>query len=153
MQRNLRGASIALVVTVLALVGCAESDPMPTPTAVETPSASPTPEVAPELIEGGTAGQNRPYFEYVLARIVAGLPEATTEQIVNRLEDAGFDRGAMQATPDRTPAGYRADQVLLSVEFDDQCLLASVSGTDVVTQLVDVLGSGTCLVGETASID
>ena len=126
---------------------------MPTPTTVETPSASPTPEVAPELIEGGTAGQNRPYFEYVLARIVDGLPEATTEQIVNRLDDAGFDRGAMQATPDRTPAGYRADQVLISVKFDDQCLIASVSGTDVITQLVDVLGSGTCLVGETVSID
>lgn len=126
---------------------------MPTPTAVDTPSASPTPEALPELVEGGTAGQNRPYFEYVLGSIAERLPDAATSQITNRLIDAGFDRESMEATVSSTPAGYDADSILIAVRFGDQCLIASVAGSEVVTDLVDVLGSGTCLVGETVSID
>ena len=147
------GAALALVV---ALTSCApgEGDPVATPTASRpTPTPTPTPTADPELVPGGTAGQNRPYFQFVIERLLATTPQPASLAIVDTLTAAGFDRAAMQVTADTTRVGDPADSILFSVLIDGQCLLGQVAQGALQTQLADVLGSGRCLVGRTLSLD
>jgi hypothetical protein len=153
-QRVIAIATGAVVAGVL-LAGCAPQGgpPVPTATPVETAEPAPTPTPDPELVEGGTAGQNRPYFEFTLRTLLDETPQPSTQALVAALVAAGFDRAAMQATADTTPTGARADSVLVSVRIEDQCLIGQTANGGLVTELADVLGSGACLVGRTASLD
>lgn len=145
--------SLALAVTLL--VGCAPtaSDPTPTATAAPTPTPTPTPTPDPELVEGGTAGQNRPYFEFVLGGVLEATSQPTSQQLMTALVDAGFAREAIEITADRTRVNDPADSILISILIDGQCLLGQVIEGDLVTDLADVLGTGRCLVGRAASLD
>lgn len=127
--------------------------PVPTATPVDTAEPTPTPTPDPQLIEGGTAGQNRPLFEFALRTLLAETPQPSTRALVATLVAAGFDQSAMQATTDTTPTGARADSILVSVRIDDQCLIGQTANGGLVTELADVLASGACLVGRTASLD
>jgi hypothetical protein len=151
-----RALVVAASLIVLAVVtGCAPTAPLPVPTAgpVETAQPSPTPTPDPQLVEGGTAGQNRPYFEFVLRTLLDESPQAPTSALVGALVDAGFEKSAMQATVTTTPTGARADSILVSVRIGDQCLIGQAANGGLATELADVLGSGACLVGRTASLD
>lgn len=154
-----RRRAIAVVMGAVAIAamiaGCAPASEQPVPTAAPVESASPTtaPSSDPELVVGGTAGQNRPYFEFVLRALLDESPQAPTSALVGALVDAGFDKSAMQATVTTTPTGARADSILVSVRIGDQCLIAQAANGGLVTDLTDVLGSGACLVGRTVSLD
>lgn len=146
--------SVSLVASV-ALPGCAPTDaePAPTATASTTPTPTPTPAEDPELVEGGTAGQNRPYFEFVIDGLLTTTPQPPSLTVVDTLTAAGFPREAIQVTPDTTRVGEPADSILFSVLIGDQCLIGQVAGGTRQTQLTDVLGTGRCLVGRTLSLD
>ncbi len=156
MRSKVVRASVVIVATlVVALSGCAPFDPQPSPTAVDTatPMPSATPEPDPELVEGGTAGQNRPFFEFVLEGVLADDSSPSSRLVVDSLVDAGFDRESMQVTADTTPVGQPADSILVSVQIDGQCLIGQIIDDGLTSQLTDVLGTGRCLIGETLSID
>jgi len=151
-----RGAAAAIVAICAALLaGCAVGDAEPVPTEAPTSSAepSPTPTPDPEFVEGGTAGQNRPYFEFIITGLLERSDRPTSATIVNSLAAAGFDRATIEITPDTTPVGELADSILVGIPIDGQCLLGQIIDGELVSQLADVLGTGRCLVGRTASLD
>lgn len=146
----------AALVVVIALSACVSDapDPVGTPSASPaTATPSPTPTADPEFVPGGTAGQNRPYLEFVIEQLLATTPQPASLAIVDTLVAAGFDRAAMEVTADTTRVGDPADSILFSVLIDGQCLLGQVAQGTLQTELADVLGSGRCLVGRTLSLD
>ncbi len=116
---------------VIALAGCAPSRPMPVPvpTTVSSSSSTPAPteSAAPTLISGGSAQQNKPYFDLVNTRLISSNGSATGQQLVDNLAQAGFDKSVMQVTPDKTTIGRSADSVLFSVRIGGDCLLGQLS--------------------------
>lgn len=150
-----RASVIGVLGLSLLLAGCSPTAEQPAPTAVSTPTptATSTPEPDPELVAGGTAGQNRPYFEFVLNGLLEQTGQPTSRMVVDSLAGAGFDKATMQVTADTTPVGQPADSILISVLIDNQCLIGQIIGGELSTQLADVLGTGRCLVGRTLSID
>ena len=159
-SRGVMTSTVLLIALGLVLSGCAVESPEPqptrsssTPTPAPTPTPTPTPTVDPELVVGGTAGQNRPFFEFVIERLLATTAAPSSLGVIEALVSAGFDRAAMQVTPDTTRVGEPADSILVSVLIDGQCLLGQVAEGALETQLADVLGSGRCMVGRTLSLD
>ncbi|HEU4807836.1 MAG TPA: hypothetical protein VFT01_06200, partial [Homoserinimonas sp.] len=88
----------ALIVLASAtLVGCTDTpEEPPEPTSVtESPSSAPEPEAEPEpdpeLVSGGTAEENLPYFDFVNSTLLTdGNPGGRA--IVDNLVTAGFDK-------------------------------------------------------------
>lgn len=139
-----------------ALAGCVP-DATPEPTAEPAPSASasaspsPVPE-APELVAGGSAEDNLAYFDAVNESLLAGAPTPGGRPIVDNLVAAGFDRAAMQVTPDTTAIGGEVDSVQFSVRVGDQCLLGQSSDSGYVGTVGPAVGDS-CLLGVTRTID
>lgn len=155
-SRGVMTSTVVLIALGLVLSGCAQESPEPQPTrssSTPTPTPTPTPTVDPELVIGGTAGQNRPFFEFVIDRLLVTTAAPSSLGVIEALVSAGFDRAAMQVTPDTTRVGEPADSILVSVLIDGQCLLGQVAQGAFETQLADVLGSGRCMVGRTLSLD
>src|SRR5690554_980159 len=119
-----------IVLASASLVACTgpDADPDPESTSVASPSSEPSPEAEPEpepdpeLVPDGSAEDNLPYFDFVNEKVLAeGNPGG--RPIVDNLVDAGFDKGAMEVTADRTPLGSEVDSVQFSVLIGDDCLL------------------------------
>lgn len=154
MQRTVTRASLVVVVAcAFVLAGCTGDiePPEPTNSIVASPTATPTAD--PEFVAEGTAGQNRPYFDFVLEGVIAQNSTPSSATLVDALSAAGFDKAAMEVTADATPTGLRADSILVAVQIDGQCLIGQVREAALTSQLSDVLGTGRCLVGRTLSID
>ena len=119
---------------------------MPVPTA--SPSASPS-APAPDSAEGLLAT-----FDSVnTVTISAADGHPGGRDFVDGLVAAGFDRAAMQLTPDKTAIGLDADSVQFSVQIDDECLIGQFGSTgyhSVILPTIDALG---CLIGKTRPID
>lgn len=150
--------SIAVVAIVAALVGCgATGTPVqppstPAPTAASsTPSAIPTPE--PTLVPGGSATENRPYFDAVMLGLLARSTQPSSLEIADTLVAAGFPRESIEVTADTTRVGDPADSILVSVLIEGECVLGQVAGGSFGSEQAAVLGTGRCLVGRTASLD
>jgi hypothetical protein len=152
------GAGAALLVlAALALSGCVEGDPMPTPTATETglpgePSATPEPE--PVLDLQGTAADNLAYFNKVNRALVVSGAELDGRAFIDNLVEAGFAKSSMEVTPDRTSINAQADQVQFSVRINGTCLVGQYDIQNRYTGVAaPLLSTGTCLVGTTRPID
>jgi hypothetical protein len=154
---QVRASVVGILALLLLVAGCTplEEQPVPTDAASSTPTSAPTPTADPDpvLVDGGTAGQNRPFFEFVLTEVLADDSTPSSRALVDSLVDAGFDKAAMEVTTDTTPVGQPADSILVSVLIDGQCLIGQIIDSELTSQLTDVLGSGRCLVGRTLSID
>ena len=156
MRTEVRRAFVVGALSLAFLVtGCASTPELPAlsvaPSSPPTPLATPEPD--PELIAGGTAGQNRPMFEFVLQGVLTANSAPSSRLLVDSLVAAGFDKAAMEVTVDTTPVGQPADSILIAVQIDGQCLIGQIIGAELTSQLTDVLGTGRCLVGRTVSID
>ena len=158
------GKLLLLTATAVALsVGlsaCSPSEPAgsaPTasgrPDATAGPSGAPAPDPAPTLQPEGSAEQNRDYFDRVNERVAQGDGEPDGRAFVDGLVAAGFDRAAMEVTPDRTAVDLAADSIQFSVRIGDECLLGQFGSTGYVSHVTDVLSTGRCLVGRTRPID
>lgn len=141
---------------VLSVSGCAV---LPEP---ETPRASreenfKEPEQVPELVVGGSAIDNLPYFHETLRLFALGSEPTQGEPIVNVLVAAGFEKGAMQVSFDESQTGLVADSMFVSVRINDQCLLGQVvtSSRDFVAETGAAVGPNRdlCLIGNTRPID
>ncbi len=124
-----------------------------------SPSVEPTgedePDVIPTLVPGGTAEQNKPFFDYLNKQTIALTATPAGQTFIDALAAAGFDRGSMQLTPDNTAAGLQADSIQFSVQIGDQCLIGqwgtgSKGYKSMIAPVVPGIG---CLIGETRPID
>jgi len=145
----------AVIVLVSLLAGCQavdidESSSGPAPEA--TIPAPAEPEV-PVFVEGGSAEENLPYITWVLGQAGAGVGLFGSLDAVAALEEAGFERSAIEVTSDRTSLELAAESISVSVLVDGDCAIAQWSGDWLVSSVQPVLGSGTCLLGDTLSLD
>lgn len=151
----------------LLLPGCApaasdssgsSSSPAATarPTSSETSSAtSPARPPEPALLPDGTAQDNLTFFASVVQAVWGTPQQVSGRAYIDALVAAGFDKGAMQVTPDASTVGNPAESIQFSVRWSDQCLIGQVgpaTGAPVAV-VVPVLAEGTCLVGQTRPID
>lgn len=144
----------ALTIGALALSGCAVLEgPTPDAPKRETPAV---PEVAPELVSGGTAEENLPYFTEVLRGYAAGEGSIKGEPVSRAVIDAGFDKSLMQVSFDRSETGLEADNIFVSVLLGENCLIGQIVTSDrsFVTEAAPAVGpdNNICLIGETAPI-
>lgn len=155
MRRTATG--FALTVALAFLVsGCS------TPTTVAagpgpTPSSSapdrPAPTVVPTRDPTGGAEANLQFFDWVNRAVLSTDPKAGGQAFLDALTEAGFDRGRMEVTADRTAIDLQADSIQFSVRFDDGCLLGqSGEKTGYASMVAPVLGSGRCLIGATEPV-
>lgn len=147
-------ALIAATLAVTALPACAILEgPTPDAPKRELPAA---PEVAPELISGGTAAENLPYFTEVLRSYTSGEGAIKGEPISRAVIDAGFDKNLMQVSFDTSKTGLEADNIFVSVRLQDSCLIGQVITSDrsFVAEVAPAVGPDNtlCLIGETAPI-
>jgi len=147
--------AVTLLAVAITLAGCVPVAPQPVPTVSRTATPTPTPTETPdpELVAGGTAGQNRPFVEFVISALLESTSQPSSLAIIDTLVAAGFDKASMEITKDTTRVGDPADSILFSVLISGQCLLGQVAQGSVATELGDVLGTGRCLVGRTLSLD
>lgn len=135
--------------------GTAPAEPAATPSADDTGPA-PTAEPAAGLVPDGTAADNLPLFTRVTEAVWRSSRRAQGRAYIDALVDAGFDKAAMQVTPDRSTVGNPAESMQFSVLWRGECLVGQV-GPDIgeaVTRVLPALQDGTvCLVGETRPID
>ncbi|WP_233486834.1 DUF6993 domain-containing protein [Zhihengliuella sp. ISTPL4] len=152
-----RAAALALVAgaAVALLAACAptpETAPTPTPSA----SAESTAPAAPVLVPGGDAGDNLPVFTAVAEQVWGTEQRGEGRAYIDALVAAGFDRAAMQLTPDQSTVGNPAESIQFSVRWgEEECLIGQVGPSTgaVVTTVMPQLAGGRCLVGATRPID
>jgi hypothetical protein len=147
--------TVGVVVGLLVLTGCqaqpepAVDEPPPPPVVVDEEPV----EVIPEFIDGGSAEDNLPYIDYVLTQAGAGTGLFSSRDAVAALENAGFDRANMEVTSDRTALELAAESITIAVIIDGECALGQWSSGWYVSSVTTLLGTGTCLLGDTLSLD
>lgn len=151
--------------TALLLTACSAPDAPPdaAPTATTFPlataTAEPEPTTAPVsavgIVPDGTAAENLPLFAEVTAAVWATPDQVSGRAYIDALVAAGFDKAAMQVTPDLTTVGNPAESIQFAVEWGQECLVGQVGPATgaPVTVVVPILAEGTCLIGETRPID
>jgi len=152
MRRIVAVAAPAALVALL-LSGCVQQEsPAPSPSATATAgSSSPAPE--PTLVPGGSAQDDLAYFDLVNNRLFASNGGADGRAIIDNLVSAGFDKTAMQVTPDKTAINGNVDSILFSVRIGESCLLGQHGGGGYSSSVAPGLAGGGCLVGKTRPID
>jgi len=151
-------ATLAAVLSGCTSPGAAGPAPASTETASPTPSDEPTeapetPRPEPTLDTNGSALQNLDYFDAVNERLLEEQESPDGRAFIDNLIAAGFDREAMEVTPDRTAVDLEADNIQFSVRIGDECLLGQFGNTGYVSVVGDALTNGKCLVGKTRPID
>ncbi len=157
-RSRLAVSAVVAMVCAVMLAGCVQSSPHPTksPNASASSTPAPTPTVTPTLVPGGTAQDNKAFFDLVNTRLVSSNGSANGRQIVDNLVQAGFDKSAMQLTPDKTTINGNVDSILFSVLVGKDCLLGQLSGGKYTSSVQRSFTQGTatsCLVGKTRPID
>ena len=154
-RARLAAALAGSAAVLLALSGCSVLQG-PTPATPERPQIA-EPETPPELVPGGTAEENLPFFRQVLADYAAGDQPIAGRPIVDALAEQGFDTAAMQVSHDQSKTGLDADSIYVSVRSGETCLVGQVAadGREAVAQAVAAVGpdKNVCLIGDTRRID
>ena len=142
-----RAALIAAL--ALTLAGCAEPAPTPMPLPSSSPSASAS--AAPDT---SAAGQ-LPLFDLTNNATIS-LADGSNpggRAFIDSLVAAGFDKTAMQLTPDKTAINLDADNIQFSVLIGADCLVGQYGNVGYQSAVLPVLSTGKCLVGTTRAID
>ncbi|WP_150308583.1 DUF6993 domain-containing protein [Planctomonas psychrotolerans] len=153
-------AMAGALMPVALLVGCSASPSSEAPresgSAGESESGAPTttgaPESPPVLVDGGSAVENKPYFDAVSGSLFARTPDAGRGAIIDALTEAGFAPEDLEATDDSTPIGNAVDSLQFAVRIGESCLLGDRGAGGFVSAVAPVLGTGRCLVGATPDI-
>lgn len=159
--RNLLGiiavGALAVGLTSCTLGGPPDRDTVTRPPVSASASASGDAAGSGVATSGPTAGPEvtaaRSKFDAANTGLAAGNANADDHAIVDALVTAGFDKGAMQITPDTTSIGRKADSIEVSVLVGSTCLLGQFRGSTYVGDTAPVLGTGRCLIGNTRAID
>jgi hypothetical protein len=153
-------SALAMVALAAGLAGCTptaaaehvSASPKPSTSApISTPTPTPTPK--PVYLPDGTAEQNKAFFDSVNSALIASNGSVDGQTIINTLVAAGFDKAAMQLTPDKTSIGVAADSVLFSVRLGDSCLIGQRGPAGYTSSIGPALAGGACLVGKTRPIN
>ena len=147
-----------VILLALVLVGCSPVAPAspaasPKPTSASAPALTATPAPAPSYRPDGTAASNKAFFDAVNTKLFSANGGANGRAIIDSLVVAGFDKAAMQVTPDRTSVNGGVDSILFSVKIGDSCLLGQHGGGGYSSAVEPALKSGLCLIGKTRTID
>ncbi|MFM9878649.1 MAG: DUF6993 domain-containing protein [Rhodoglobus sp.] len=149
-------AAVAVAFVAVLLSGCSGGEPMPVPSTspsrTPTPSPSPTAK-APIFHPDGSAAANQQYFDYVNRAWNAQYGLSDGQSIVNNLVAAGFTKTDMEVTFDTTAIDLTVDSIQVAVRIKDECLIGGFSYVGYQGLLAPLLGTGTCLIGETRPID
>jgi hypothetical protein len=154
-------AIIVIVAVSTTLAACVpardDTTPMPVPatTASASPSADPSaePDPDPTMLPGGTALANRAYFDFVNKRLLSVNSNPSGEAVISNLVSAGFDKAAMEITPDKTSQLRRpSDSIEFSVRVGDSCLVGQFEANGYASMVGPVLSGGRCLIGKTEPI-
>ena len=145
--------AVLVVALALTLAGCATETPtVPMPLPTSSPSASAS--AAPDVPDTSAAGQKAKFDETNNATITAaGGANPGGRAFVDALVAAGFDKAAMQLTPDKTAINLDADNIQFSVLIGEDCLVGQYGNVGYQSAVLPVLSTGRCLVGNTRAID
>ena len=151
----MRIVTVGALAGALILSGCqAQPEPIieetPPPPAVIDEAPAP---VIPELVDGGSAADNLPYIDFVLVSAGAGTGLFGSLDAVAVLEEAGFSTDQLEVTSDRTALELAAESVTTAVVIDGECAMGQWSSEWYVSSVTPLLGAGTCLLGDTLSLD
>jgi len=140
-----------VIALALTLAGCAEPAPTPMPLPSSSPSASASAEAAPD---NSAAGQKQ-LFDLTNNATVSLADGANPggRAFIDSLVAAGFDKTAMQLTPDKTAINLDADNIQFSVLIGADCLVGQYGNVGYQSAVLPVLSTGRCLVGNTRAID
>ena len=144
--------AVLVVALALTLAGCATETPtVPMPLPTSSPSASAS---APAEPDSSATGQKATFDETNNATIAAaGGANPGGRAFVDALVAAGFDKAAMQLTPDKTAINLDADNIQFSVLIGEDCLVGQYGNVGYQSTVLPVLATGKCLVGTTRAID
>ncbi len=157
MTTRMRGVvSLAVAgAVILVLVGCAKATAThpvtaaPVPTAVTTATPTPVPTLDPQ----GTAQQNLAYFDRVGHALLDTDSRADGVQIVDWFVAHGFQKTAMEITPDKTAIGLNAWNIEFSVRINGACLIGQSGNVGFQSTVAPLLATGRCLIGQTRVIN
>lgn len=141
---------VLVIGLALALTACAPERDVPMP--VPTPSASASPSAAP--VEDNSATGKRELFDSTNEATVTaagGAPKG--RDFIDALVAAGFDKAAMQLTPDKTAIGLVADNIQFAVAIGDECLIGQFGNVGYHSAILPVIATSGCLIGNTRPID
>ena len=135
--------------------------PTSNPTATSTPddgmiqAPTSTPTEQPVHVAGGTAEQNKPIFDATNQQYFTAAGNVIPEGrgVIDNLVSVGFDKSAMQVTPDRTAIDLPVDSLIFSVLIGDECLVGQFGALGYSTIVAPKLATGSCLIGLTRTID
>jgi hypothetical protein len=160
---NPRPVAALALAAVVALAGCTANEPPRPPETAPSATTSgsaesapaPSPTIAPTLESSGSANDNLPLFTRVTRDVWGGPAQASGRAYVDALVAAGFDKTAMQVTPDQTTIGNPAESIEFSVRWGEECLVGQVGPAigDPVAAVLPGLSTGGCLIGQTRAID
>ena len=145
--------AISALVLVAVLTGCAPERelPMPVPTLSSSPSASPGASAVPDDPQS-SATAAKALFDATNEATVAAKTTGGRD-FIDALVAAGFDKSAMEVTPDKTAIGLGADNVQFSVRFGSECLVGQFGNVAYTSAILPALTSGKCFIGKTRAID
>ena len=144
------------LVVAASLAGCTGTPAAPATTAASTSAPTQTAPAGPAFVPDGTAADNLAIFTEIVQQVWASPDQVAGRAYVDALVAAGFDKSAMQVTPDQTTVGNPAETIQFSVRIGEECLLGQVGPAtgEPVTAVADaVLGGTACLIGNTRPID
>ena len=143
--------AVLLAALALTLAGCAGEPTVPMPLPTSSPSASASASAAPDF---SAFGQKQLFDDTNAATLAAaGGSNPGGRAFIDALVAAGFDRAAMQVTPDTTAINLDADNVQFSILIDQDCLVGQYGNVGYQSTVLPVLSTGACLVGNTRPID
>lgn len=157
-KRSLPSGRLAALTVVLlgaaALSGCAAA---PAPAA---PAASTASEAADDAgstaSTGGNTGadlspalvRDRDRVASALGALAAGSPSPDRNQLREAFAAAGFPAEAAEVSLDSTPTGLAVDSIRGAVQSEGSCVIGEVRSGQVTVQILPVLQSGFCFVGD-----
>lgn len=155
-RRHCVGASACLA--ALVLTGCQShgDTPPPVPALMDAEDVV-APELTafiPERVEGGSARVNQPHIDYVIeAAISESRTRVAGRDVVDLLVTLGYEKDAMELTPDFSLIELPADSTSLAIRFEGECVVTQWGNDWFVSSVEPVVAGGVCLLGRTVSLD
>ena len=150
-------APLALLVSMV-LTGCqgpAEDTPPSTDVADDSPIVETlAPEFVPERVPGGSARENQPHIDDVIAEAIENARgDVIGLELVEALVEAGYSLEDIELTPDKSLTERPADSTALALRFGEECLIAQWGSNWYASAVEPLLASDTCLLGKTVSLN
>ena len=112
------------------------------------------PEFVPERVPGGSARENQPHIDDVIAGAIENARgDVIGLELVEALVEAGYSLEDIELTPDKSLTERPADSTALALRFGEECLIAQWGSNWYASAVEPLLASDTCLLGKTVSLD